>query len=76
MVTFNVNRVNGKWIIGTDNVTNSKNGITNWDELGSILSIPSLINGYKIDEIGRRSFFNCIGIEEIVIGDGIKQINE
>ena len=76
MTAFNVSNVNGKWIIGSDNETTKKNGLTDWNTLGSILNIPSVINGHKIDELGRYAFYNCQKIEEINIGDGIKQIGE
>lgn len=76
MLAFNVNQISGKWIIGTDNTTNSKNGLKDWSSLGSILNIPSVIDGHNIEEIGNHAFFGCTGIEEVVIGNGIKQINE
>jgi len=75
MLPFNVNEVDGKWIIGSNNKTTSRDGLTNWGTLGSILDIPSVINGHRIDEIGNYAFSNSKEIENIVIGNGIKQIN-
>ena len=75
MTSFNFNQVNGKWIIGTNN-TGTKSGLKDWSTLGSILNIPSVIDGNNIEEIGKHAFYSCKVIEEIIIGDGIKKINQ
>jgi len=76
MMPFNVNKINDKWIIGTNSTYNVRNGLTNWSSLGPILVIPSVIDNHIIDEIGTFAFYNCQEIEEVFIGNGIKQINE
>ena len=73
---FNINKINGKWIIGTDNKTTARNGLTDWSKLETKLIIPSVINDQFIEEIGYYAFYNCPIIEEVIIDDGIKQINQ
>ena len=75
MLKFNVNNIGGKWIVG-DNTTTPKNGIFDSTALEPILNIPSVINGKNIDEIGYYAFVRCDILEEVIIGDGIKQINK
>ena len=71
---FVVTQVNGKWIIGT-NETKVRNGVHNWELAGPLLTIPSVINGNQIEEIGQCAFYGCYYIEEVFISNSIKSIN-
>ena len=71
---FNVNQINGKWIIGSNN-TKSMDGLKDWSKIGPSLKIPSIIDGHKIEEIGNMAFYRCTILEDVIIEDGIKQIN-
>ena len=71
---FVINEVNGKWIIGT-NKSIQRNGVYNWELAGPVLTIPSVINGHQIEEIGQWAFFGCYYIEEVFISNSIKSIN-
>ena len=75
MIEFSITFVNGKWIIGADNTSQVRNGLKEWSSLGPVLNIPSEINGHKIEELGYRAFYKCDIIEDVIIEDGIKQIN-
>ena len=76
MISFNVNQIEGKNIIGLNNSISKRNGLINWTDLGPILNIPSFINNVKIDEISNYAFYNSSEIEEVNIGNGIRQINK
>ena len=74
---FVVTSINGIWIIGNNKTSSTgPNGVKNTDLLGSILYVPSIIDSHKIEEIGCYAFFRCINLIEVVIENGIKQINK
>ena len=50
--------------------------ITGCSTEGANLTIPSEIDGYRVIEIGDSAFENCIGIETVVIPDGVITIGE
>ena len=74
MSIFVVTKVGNKWIVG-DNSTKNGNGVAEGKTAGEKLFIPSVINGHTIEEIGTYAFREIYTIKEIIIENGIKQIN-
>ena len=68
---FNIQFVNETWIIGTNK---SSDGLINKSLVPKKLFIPNKIGENYIQEIGKNAFIN-LNIEEIIISEGIKQIN-
>ena len=71
---FVVEYVNNTWIIGT-NLTTGGNGVKNPLLLTSTLTIPSVIDGHQIEQIGQYAFYQCSVIEEIFLSNSIRVIN-
>ena len=71
---FVVSEIDGRYIIG-DNTTIPRNGVNNWDN-SVFLVIPSIIDEKPIEEIGSHAFYGLVSIEEVVIKEGIKQLNQ
>ena len=71
---FVVKYVNSTWMIGT-NLSTSGNGVKNRSLLTSTLTIPSVIEGHQIEEIGQLAFYQCSVIEEVFLSNSIRVIN-
>ena len=71
---FVITEFDGKWIIET-NKTDKRNGVENWELAGPILTIPSVIDGHQIEEIGVCAFYKCYNLEDVIISNNIKAIH-
>ena len=66
---------NQTWILG-DNSTTPGNAVKNVSLLTKTLTIPSVVEGNQIEEIGYRAFYRCFIVEEVFISNSIRRINQ
>ena len=71
---FIVSFINNVYIIGT-NTTREHNGVKNWTLAGPTMTIPSVIDGKNIEEIGQHAFYRCHNLVEVFISNHIRSIN-
>lgn len=71
-----VSKIGDKYIIGKENITHHCQGVKSPSSVEPILRIPAVIDGNVIEEIGCGAFWRCSKLVEVIIEDGIKQINE
>ena len=72
---FRVTTIGDINLVG-DNTSTAKNGLFDFSKLGKTLFIPGTIQGKTIHEIAQYSFFSCTILEEVIIGENIRQIGE
>ena len=60
--------------IGTGNINQRGNGYTG--TVPSVLTIPFVINGNRITEVGDSAFYACNNLEQIIVEEGVLRLGK